>query len=515
MKINIGGFLAKRALLSSQFDAFVDAESGSRCSFAELNARCNQTANALAGLGVQPGDRVALLLMNSVEFAESFFAVAKLGAVVVPVNWRLVADELEFILKNSGASVLLFDADFAQVVDELHARGERTDIRQWVQVSGPAMALAPYAVAYADVQRAAATTEPAPGAGDDDMLYIMYTSGTTGLPKGAVHTHNTVLWALLTMNVVTDLRAGDRYLHLLPMFHVGALTPVTMCVYRGATSVVARSFDAVRTWQVIERERVTVLLAVPAMLNFMWQVPDRDRFDRSSLRWILSGAAPVPVSLIKQYAAVGIEIQQIYGLTESCGPACVIDGDHAIKKAGSTGKAFFHTDVRVANEAGHDCAPGEPGEVLVRGRHLMKEYWQRPEATAEAIRDGWLYTGDVATIDADGFIYIMDRTKDMVISGGENIYPAELENVILQHPKVAEVAVIGQPSERWGESPFAVVVRKDDTLTEQEVLQWCDGKMARYKLPRGAAFVDVVPRNPSGKVLKRMLRTQFPGPAPQ
>ncbi len=515
MKINIGAFLTKRALLSSQLDAFVDAESGTRYSFAALNERCNRTANALAGMGVQPGDRVALLLMNSVEFTESFFAIAKLGAVVVPVNWRLVADELEFILKNSGASVLLFDADFAQVVDELHARGERTDIRRWVQISAPSTAVSPYAVAYADVQGAAATTEPAAGAGDDDMLYIMYTSGTTGLPKGAVHTHSTVLWALLTMNVVTDLRGGDRYLHLLPMFHVGALTPVTMCVYRGATSVVARSFDAVRTWQVIERERVTVMLAVPAMLNFMWQVPQRDSFDRSSLRWILSGAAPVPVSLIQQYAAVGIEIQQIYGLTESCGPACVIDGEHAIKKAGSTGKAFFHTDVRVANEAGHDCAPGEPGEVLVRGRHLMKEYWQRPEATAEAIRDGWLYTGDVATIDADGFIYIMDRTKDMVISGGENIYPAELENVILQHPKVGEVAVIGQPSERWGESPFAIVVRKDDTLTEQDVLSWCDGKMARYKLPRGAAFVDVIPRNPSGKVLKRMLRTQFPGPAPQ
>jgi acyl-CoA synthetase (AMP-forming)/AMP-acid ligase II len=279
--------------------------------------------------------------------------------------------------------------------------------------------------------------------------------------------------------------------------------------------VVARSFDARATWQVIERERITVMLAVPAMLNFMWQVPDRDMHDRSSLRWMLSGAAPVPVALIQQYAAVGIEIHQIYGLTETCGPACVIGTEHAISKAGSTGKGFFHTDIRVVNDAGNDCAPGEPGEVLVRGRHLMKEYWKRPEATAEAIRDGWLHTGDVATLDDEGFVYIMDRTKDMVISGGENIYPAELENVILQHPKVGEVAVIGQPSARWGESPFAVVVRKDPSLTEQEVLDWCVGRMARFKLPRGAAFIDVIPRNPSGKVLKRMLREQFPGPAPQ
>ena len=514
MQNNIGNLLTRRAYLSPDIDGFVDAESAVRYSFRQLNERCNRTANAFAGLGVAKGDRVALLLMNGIEFTESFFAIAKLGAVVVPLNWRLVADELEFILENSGASVLVFDDAFAAVVADLQGRGERTHVRTWVQVTTTG-ASAPFATDYAAAQEAAPASEPVLGAADDDMLYIMYTSGTTGLPKGAVHTHDTCLWALLTMNVVTDLRGGDRYLHLLPMFHVGALTPVTYCVYRGATSVVARSFDPRATWQVIERERITVMLAVPAMLNFMWQVPDRDLHDRSSLRWMLSGAAPVPVALIQQYAAVGIEIHQIYGLTETCGPACVIGTEHAISKAGSTGKGFFHTDIRVVNDAGNDCAPGEPGEVLVRGRHLMKEYWKRPEATAEAIRDGWLHTGDVATLDDEGFVYIMDRTKDMVISGGENIYPAELENVILQHPKVGEVAVIGQPSARWGESPFAVVVRKDPSLTEQEVLDWCVGRMARFKLPRGAAFIDVIPRNPSGKVLKRMLREQFPGPAPQ
>jgi acyl-CoA synthetase (AMP-forming)/AMP-acid ligase II len=510
---NIGDILTRRALLSPRQDAYVDAASGTRFSFRELNERCNRTANGLAALGVKPGDRVGLLLMNGVEFMESFFAIAKLGAVVVPLNWRLVADELEFILENSGASVLVFDDAFQAMVTDLHGRGERTAVRTWVQVTDGDVAA--FATTYAALQSAATAVEPALGGAEDDMLYIMYTSGTTGLPKGAVHTHNTCLWALLTMNVVTDLRGGDRYLHLLPMFHVGALTPVTYCVYRGATSVIARSFDPVMAWRVTERERVAVMLAVPAMLNFMWQVPNRDDFDRSSLRWIMSGAAPVPVSLIQEYASVGIEILQIYGLTETCGPACVIDAEHAIAKAGSTGKGFFHTDIRIVNDAGEDCAPGEPGEVLVRGRHLMKEYWRRPEATAETIRDGWLHTGDVATLDDEGFVYIMDRTKDMVISGGENIYPAELENVILQHPMVSEVAVIGQPSARWGESPFAVVVRKDPALSEREVLDWCQGRMARFKLPCGATFIDVIPRNPSGKVLKRLLREQFPGPAPQ
>lgn len=513
MQTNIGDILTRRALLSPTQDAYVDAASGTRFSFRELNERCNRTANGLAALGVKPGDRVGLLLMNGVEFMESFFAIAKLGAVVVPLNWRLVADELEFILENSGASVLVFDDAFQAMVTDLHGRGERTAVRTWVQVTE--VDAAAFASTYAALQAGATAVEPALGGAEDDMLYIMYTSGTTGLPKGAVHTHNTCFWALLTMNVVNDLRGADRFLHLLPMFHVGALTPVTYCVYRGATSVIARSFDPVIAWRVTECERITVILAVPAMLNFMWQVPNRDDFDRSSLRWIMSGAAPVPVSLIQDYAGVGIEILQIYGLTETCGPACVIDAEHAIAKAGSTGKGFFHTDIRIVNDAGADCAPGEPGEVLVRGRHLMKEYWKRPEATAETIRDGWLHTGDVATLDEEGFVYIMDRTKDMVISGGENIYPAELENVILQHPMVSEVAVIGQPSARWGESPFAVVVRKDPALSEREVLDWCQGRMARFKLPCGATFIDVIPRNPSGKVLKRLLREQFPGPAPQ
>ena len=208
-------------------------------------------------------------------------------------------------------------------------------------------------------------------------------------------------------------------------------------------------------------------------------------------------------------------MHQIYGLTESCGPACVITGKDAIAKIGSTGRGFFHTDIRIVTEDGSDATPDQQGEVWVRGRHIMKEYWNRPDATAETItQDGWLRTGDVATFDEDGYVYIQDRIKDMIISGGENVYPAEIENVILGHPSVAEVAVIGQTSERWGESPFAVIVTKgNEALTESDILQFCDGKLARFKLPKGAVFTDTIPRNPSGKVLKRVLREQHPGPA--
>jgi acyl-CoA synthetase (AMP-forming)/AMP-acid ligase II len=227
----------------------------------------------------------------------------------------------------------------------------------------------------------------------------------------------------------------------------------------------------------------------------------------------MSGAAPVPVTFIEAYDKMGIEIHQVYGLTETCGPACLTLADDAIEKAGSTGKAFFHTDVRVVDSEDNDVAPDEPGEVIVAGKHIMKEYWNRPEATAETIRDGWLYTGDVAVVDKDGFIYIQDRTKDMIISGGENVYPAEIENVILQHPEVAEVAVIGLPSDKWGESPLAVVVRKSESLAKEEIIGHCKGKLAPFKLPKEVEFVDEIPRNPTGKILKRILREEFPGPA--
>jgi O-succinylbenzoate-CoA ligase len=510
MRENLGLLLAKRASLSPRLEGLVEVELGRRFTFAELNARANQTANTLLALGVRPGDRVALLLMNGAEFIESFFAVAKIGAIVVPLNWRLVADELAFILKDSGATVLVYGGEFRAPVAELEPRG--TAVRAWLHVGGDDTRDA-FARSYAALQSDAPADEPAIGADGADDLYIMYTSGTTGLPKGAVHTHESALWASLTIGMTADVRYRDRYVIVLPLFHVGALTPLTGNVHRGVTSFVMRAFDPVRLFETVAAERVTVLLAVPAMLNFMLQVPDLERFDCSSLRWIMSGAAPVPVTLIEAYAKRGIEIHQVYGLTESCGPACLISPEDAIAKAGSTGKAFFHTDVRVVDEAGAEVPPGQVGEVIIRGRHVMKGYWNRPDATAETIRDGWLHSGDLATVDAEGYVYIADRKKDMIISGGENIYPAEIENVILSHPKVREVAVIGQASAKWGESPLAIVVRKDASLTEEEVVAHCQGRLARYKQPRGVRFIDEIPRNPAGKILKRLLRERFPEPA--
>jgi O-succinylbenzoate-CoA ligase len=506
MPVNIGNLLTRRAHLEPDKEGLVETATGRRLTYAELNKGSNRVANGLRALGVAPAQRVGLLLMNSTEFVESFFAVGKIGGAVVPLNWRLVADELEFILHDSGTTVLIFGSEFADVAAELRGRGDATPVRHWIQVGGePADGV----VAYADWVAGEADDEPEPVGSDDDLLFIMYTSGTTGLPKGVMHTHDTVMWAILTIMATSDFRTEDRYLNTLPMFHVGALAPMLCTLYRGVTLVVVRAFDPNDAWKQIGDERISTTLMVPAMLQFMLAVYDADRHDGSGLRWVMSGAAPVPLELIKVYESMGIEIHQVYGLTESCGPACLITGEDALARAGSTGKSFFHTEVKVVREDGSTCDPDEKGEVLVRGPHIMVGYWNRPDATAETVVDGWLHTGDVATMDADGFVTIVDRTKDMLISGGENVYPAEIENVLLGHPGIADAGVIGVPSDKWGESPLAVIVRSDAAVTADDVIAFCKGKLAPYKTVKAVEFVDEIPRNPSGKILKRELRERF------
>lgn len=494
-------------------EAVVDLGTGKRLNYRELEVRCNRFANSLLDNGLSSGDRVATLLMNGAEFVEVFFGTAKVGGVVVPLNWRLVADELSFILSDSGAETLVFGSAFSEVVSALHARGEAgTKVKNWLYI-GDVAECPSFAVGYED-QLANASDAAAPiGASDDDLLFIMYTSGTTGLPKGVMHSHNTTMWASVTALMTADIQWDDRYLICLPLFHVGALNPLLSTIHRGGTIAIMAEFDPVRIWHIYAEEKITVTLAVPAMLNFMLATYDSTAYDLSNLRWIMSGAAPVPVSLIEKYAGMGFPIHQVYGLTESAGPACLISPSEAVKRAGSTGKAFFHTDIKVIDSDGNAVAPGETGELLIRGPHVMVGYWNRAEATAETIVDGWLHSGDIAMIDADGYIYIQDRIKDMIISGGENVYPAEIENVLAGHDGIQDVAVIGMPSEKWGESPLAIVVKADDTLTADDVLAYSKGKLAPFKLPKSVEFIDVIPRNPTGKVLKRVLRDRFPGPA--
>ncbi|MCB1705029.1 MAG: o-succinylbenzoate--CoA ligase [Halioglobus sp.] len=518
MQTNIGLLLTKRAQICPDREACVEYERGRRFTFAELNARANRMANALLATGVTPGDRVAVLLKNSVEFIETYFAVAKIGAVMVPVNWRLVAAEIAYILTDSGARVLVYDSDFDEAAQALHAGSKGAlAVELWLRRENGEAGAPGWARDYDAFCAAASDAEPATGAWDDDNLFIMYTSGTTGRPKGAVHSHEGMLWAQLTSMSTSDMRDGDRWLLALPMFHVGCLSPASLLVHRGGTGIIMRELDIGGMFHCIEQERVTIFMAVPALLQFMLIAPEREQNDISSVRWIATGAAPVPVSLLHEYEALGIRLFQAYGLTESCGPGTLLLPEDAQARAGSCGRPQMHTEIKIVDSAGNTIpmGSGQAGELLIGGRHLMKGYWNNPEATAETLRDGWLHTGDICSWDSEGFVTICDRMKDMIISGGENIYPAELENTLAACSEVQEAAVIGIPSQKWGETPLAIVVPAPGAAPTPESLKaYCKAHLAGYKVPQLYELVDTLPRNPSGKLLKPELRKRFPGPAP-
>lgn len=509
---NIGLYLKKRAQLNSKLDAIIDYASGRRYTFEKADRRADAVANALLRLGVSKGDRIALLLMNSSEFFEVFFGAARIGAIIVPLNWRLIADELIYILKDSGATIIFFSNEFREIIDDIHNRGiSETDLSHWIEVHANETSQR-FAKNFEDFISKTQQESNWVATSEEDPLFIMYTSGTTGLPKGVLHTHGTIMWALITSTNTADIRFFDRYVIALPMYHVGALIPLLTNVYVGATSVLLRQFDPQLMWRIIDKEKISVTLAVPTMLNMMLEVSGIEKFEFRQLRWIMSGASPVPVNLIKQYKNIGIEIHQVYGLTESGGPGTLIGPDQAMTYIGSAGKGFFHTEVRVVNSSQEDVSPGSSGEVIIRAKHIMKGYWKNPKATESTIRDGWLHTGDLATIDEQGYITIQDRMTDMIISGGENIYPSEVENVLMMHPDITDAAVIGIPSHRWGESPLAIIVTRKNNISEVDIYAHCKKYLARYKCPKGIGYIDSIPRNQTGKALKHILRKKFSGP---
>ncbi len=508
MLINAGQTLTERAKISGRMEAIVDVATGARYDFRQLNERSNQVANALLGLGLAPGERVACLMSNQPRYAEAYFGCAKAGYVFVALNWRLSVPELSYQLLDSDAAAVLYGADQLPLVEPLRAQFPQV---RWLAADHGE---------FDAVVAAASTAEPPIGATGEDPLYMMYTSGTTGRPKGALLSHRANIAYLASMLVTSDLAVDERQIVVAPMFHIAGLGMTMVAIYRGMTTVIVKNFDPGLMWDVVDQERITGFLGVPSMLAIMYQHPKRATALRDRLRWVLCGAAPVPVSLIEAWHAMGVQVRQVYGATETHGGICLLNAEHAATKIGSTGLPYYGIDVRVVDLDGNPVPPGLPGEVITRGPHLFTGYWNRPDATADAVRDGWFHTGDIAEVDEDGFVYIKDRSKDMIISGGENVYPAEIENVLSAHPGVAEVGVIGQPSAKWGETACAIVVRGsgwtgDDEHLLAELRALAQSRLARFKQPKTYVFVDTLPRNPSGKILKRVLRESYPGPAPE
>ena len=498
-------WIAHHARNTPQQRAVVDLHEHRTLTYQSFDQRCNRLAGWLRSVGVGRGDRAAILAQNCSDVLELQFACGRLGAIFVPLNWRLTVPELRFILGDATPRVLIHDPDFAESAQAL-AHG--ADGMRLLQRGGPA----------SDYERALAGADPLAVHEPvtlDDVSTIMYTSGTTGHPKGAMITHGMTFWNAVNLGLPAEVGFSSVLLTVLPLFHTGGLNCYANPVlHAGGTVLVPRAFDPGDALRMIGDPQVglTHFFGVPAHYQFMLQHPDFERTDFSRLRIAGVGGAPMPVPLLEAWQARGVAVAQGYGMTETSPSVLMLDRRDAVRKAGSAGRPVLHTETRIVDEQGNDVPPGAMGELWVRGPNVTPGYWQRPEANKASFTDGWLHTGDAARVDDEGFYYIVDRTKDMYISGGENVYPAEVENVLYRLAPLAEAAVIGVPDERWGEVGKAIVVVKPgQTLTAQQVLDHCSENLARYKLPRYIEFVDALPRNATGKVHKPTLRQMFGG----
>jgi fatty-acyl-CoA synthase len=508
LSMYIGDYLARRELYSPDKLAFIDAGKRPewRLTYQQANQRANKLANWLKNQGISKGDRVAILARDGYEHLDVFFACSKLGAIHTALNWRLHWQELLEIFHSTTPKLLVFSEDFRETVEPLvdqypimllHLEGEGILQSQ----------------KFDEILRSApdspVSTE---GLEAEDTAALIFTGGTTGLPKAAKVSHRMIAWNTLN-TVIHDITHNDIYLNVFPMFHTGGLFVYTLPqVIFGGTSIFIRQFEPNQVLDLLEREHVTVFAAVPTMYQMLTQAANWGKADLSSLRFCTSGGAPLPVPLVEKYTTEkGIRFKQGFGMTEFGPGIFALAPEDAIQKAGSIGRPNFFVEARIVDEANHFLGPDEEGELVLKGPSYCSGYFNNPTASAEAVDSkGFFHTGDVARYDAQGYFYIVDRKKDMFISGGENIYPAEIEKVLYQHPTVLMCAVIGVPDPKWGEVGKACVVIKPGTsASEEELIQFMADHLAKYKVPKSVTFLSELPISAAGKILKRELKQMF------
>ena len=495
-------WLDKRARLTPDRVALIDYRTGAETTFAEWNARVNRTANFLASLGVGKGDRVAVYASNRPEYLDLFWAAPKIGAILQNLNWRLTVHELTGIVESGAPRVFIYSENWREQTAELKPSFKTVEHVIAMEQPGAGERGLAEREAFSDEPATAAELEL------DDPWGIYYTGGTTGLPKGAVLTHGNVTWNSINTIASWGISAQHKAPLQLPFFHIGGpnifMVPL---VHVGGTTILCSGFDPDETFDLVEGSGITHYVAVPTMFQMLQEHPRWDDADFSRLELVISGGAPCPLPVMEKFWERGVDFKMGYGLTEASGNNFWLPPALVREKIGSVGYPIFHIDMKTIHEDGRPCAAGEAGELLIRGPHVVAGYWQNPEATAETIRDGWLHTGDIAVRDEDGCYSILGRSKEMFISGGENVYPAEIESVLLAHPAVNEAAVVGVPHATWGEVGRAFVVVEDD-FDEDDLLAFLGDRLARYKLPRSIVVVEALPLTAIGKIDKKLLASR-------
>lgn len=505
-------WLDRRARLSPQRTALIDAATGARISYADWNAAANRTARFLTGpLGLLPGERVAILAGNCVAYLDLLFACNKTGAVLQNLNWRLAENELAELIRDAAPAVLFYGPDFQAAVEHLWGADACACVRDWVALEGEP--LAGDATLAARDEESPETPEM-PALDHDDPWVICYTGGTTGLPKGAILSHGNITWNAINTVSSWGLGPGDTAILNAPLFHTGALNVFTTpLVHTGGCSIVCSGFDANQVFDLIAGGEVSLFFGVPTMFSMLQEHARWDEADFSPLKLVISGGAPCPLPVFERFWQRGVDFKTGYGLTEAGPNTFWLPPEQVRDKPGAVGYPLFHVEVALLDNATGEpvTAPDTTGELLIRGPHRTPGYWNRPDATAEAIDpEGWLHTGDLARFDADGAYTIVGRLKDMFISGGENVYPAEIENALHAHPEISDAAVFGLPDKTWGEIGCAVVVRVAGAELQARTLRaWLKERLARYKVPRRIEFADALPTTGAGKIDKRALQERY------
>lgn len=498
-------WIHRQTSLQPETTAFIDLYGNRQLSWQQLDDRVARLANGLTNLGVNAGDRVAYIGLNSTDVVEMLYACMRLRAIYVPLNFRLTAQELSYIVGDAAPTVLFFDTDFTAVVDDV---ATQVSVAHILATRGNGEASA-YEALLSTTADCPLPERPVNG---DTQAMIMYSSGTTGHPKGIIYTHRMLLASALNIQQPSLLIPESTLLNAMPLFHIGGLQFVLMSVFAGLTTVMMRTFDPGTVLALINDVKVgiTNLGGVPAMWAAMSAHPSCATTDFSRIRTAATGAESVPRPMLEEWMARGITLQEVYGMTETAGVVCMTQIRDLPEHLGWAGKALPYCNIKVMASDTEEAKTGEVGEVWMQGAMVTPGYWQRPEATLEAFYNGWLRSGDIGRMDAEGRLSIEDRAKDMYISGGENVYPAEVESVLLRHPAIAEVAVIGIAHDRWGEVGCAIAAtHPGQTVNYDELLALCEGNLAKYKWPTQLQLINALPRNSTGKVQKFVLRQQF------